>query len=76
MNLKLVLKQGMAALRAANIATYQLDARLLLQFALSKTYEELIFHDDEIISITDFNNYQQLLNRRVKHEPIAYIISK
>lgn len=51
-----------------------LDARILLSFVLKKTKEWILSNPKETLSDTEKNNFEALIERRKKGEPIAYII--
>lgn len=51
-----------------------LDAEVLLCFTLDKSREYLFANLDKKINVKKIRYFNRLLNRRKKHEPIAYII--
>jgi release factor glutamine methyltransferase len=51
----------------------QLDAEILLSFVLNTSRTYLHTWPEKIISIENENRFQDFLNRRLQHEPIAYI---
>jgi release factor glutamine methyltransferase len=53
--------------------TPQLDAELLLLHCLKKPKPFLYHHDQLSLTQTQRNTFEQLLNRRIRGEPIAYI---
>lgn len=62
-------------LQETSIATYELDAKILLSHILNLTNSEnLILKLNEKISLEDYLKYIHLIERRLKFEPIAYII--
>lgn len=67
------LKNAEALLRQANIASARLDAQLLLADALNQEKTWLIAHDDEPIAAHTESILQAQLQRRLQHEPMAYI---
>ncbi len=60
-------------LAAAAPQVGRFEAALLLAYALGKTREFLIAHDDEAISPADALRYQMFVNMRVAGTPIPYI---
>lgn len=62
-----------AQLAAAAPQVGRFEAALLLAYALGRTREYLIAHDDEAISPADALRYQMLVNMRVAGTPIPYI---
>ena len=64
-------------LQETSIATYKLDAKILLSHILNLTNSEnLILKLNEKISSDDYLKYIHLIERRLKFEPIAYIIGR
>src|SRR5205823_4811821 len=57
-------------------AVADLDARLLAEFALGWTTERLLVSgtEDEPTGFTD--RYQELVDRRARREPLAYIVGQ
>lgn len=52
-----------------------LDAELLLCHITGFAQHQLITHSESTISQQQLDNFNQLLERRLQHEPIAYIIN-
>ena len=75
MNISNLLKEGSDILKKNNIQTNQLDAEILLSKLMNKKRERLIINSDENVSNEIINNYNTLLERRSKKEPIAYIVN-
>ncbi|TDI58054.1 MAG: peptide chain release factor N(5)-glutamine methyltransferase [Alphaproteobacteria bacterium] len=67
-------QQGRQTLRDAGIDNANLDARLLLQEALSWTQAQLMSGGDDTVDADTANQYQLLLNRRAGHEPVSRIV--
>ena len=76
MNISNLLKEGSDILKKNNIQTNQLDAEILLSKLMNKKRERLIINSDENVSNEIINNYNILLERRSKKEPIAYIVNQ
>ena len=53
-----------------------LDARLLLQHVLGVSHAWLIAHGEDLVASAHLNEYDQLLQRRLLGEPIAYIMGQ
>ena len=71
-----VIKSGSLELRKNKVSSYVLDSEILLSKSLKKTREEILTNLDQKINkneILVFNNY---LLRRLKNEPIAYILEE
>jgi len=75
MNISNLLKEGSEILKKNNIYTNQLDAEILLSKLMNKKRERLIINSDENVSNEIIRDYNTLLERRSKKEPIAYIVN-
>lgn len=76
MQLKSLLDAAIIDLNDANIPTALLDARLLLQHAAKITRETVYLEPELIIPKDVIDIYNQFINRRINHEPVAKIIGK
>ncbi len=56
--------------------TPQLDAEVLLSFILKKERSWVLTHTDEILAKKQIKDFGELVQRRLAHEPIAYITGK
>ncbi len=63
-----------ASLIASISDTPELDSRLLLTTSLGCSREWLISHSDESIDDTQLSTFNELLNRRIQGEPVAYLL--
>jgi release factor glutamine methyltransferase len=68
-----ILRQSTANLALAGLDSPALDAELLLGHCLGLSRTELYLKANEAVSSKLLNNFQTLLKRRVKREPLAYI---
>src|SRR2546427_1097774 len=64
---------AVALLRAAGIATAALDADVLLAHVLGVTKEMLYAHPDTEMSLGAERRYRDLIERRARGEPVAYL---
>src|SRR5438309_6611478 len=64
---------AVAVLRAAGIATAALDADVLLAHVLGITKEMLYAHPDTEMSHGAQRRYGELIDRRARGEPVAYL---
>ena len=69
-----ILNAAIKALSAESIDTPRLDAELLLCHILDCKRIDLLKKKYEVIEASQKQSFQKLLQRRLKHEPIAYII--
>ncbi|MGV2433066.1 MAG UNVERIFIED_CONTAM: hypothetical protein LVQ98_07300 [Rickettsiaceae bacterium] len=51
-----------------------MESRILLCFATDYKLEYLLLHPDEILPPTNYGIFYSFVERRKKHEPIAYIL--
>lgn len=72
------IKSAKAILQYSNISsTPDLDVSLIVMHALNITREEILMKKTTLLlSQDDFKKCNSLLNRRIKNEPIAYIIGQ
>ena len=70
------IKQASELLKNKNICTYQLDAELLLSEIMNVKREFLIVNNQLNIPRNIIKKYNFAISRRVKREPVAYIIGK
>lgn len=74
MKVKELLLYATDFLKQANIENPRLEAEIMLSHVLKKDKIFLITHDnDEVFDEAD-ENLKKLLNRRIKNEPMAYIL--
>ncbi|MBD1161758.1 peptide chain release factor N(5)-glutamine methyltransferase [Pelagibacterales bacterium SAG-MED15] len=74
--ISLVLKNGSQYLKNNCIKNYQLDAELILGKVLNKSREYLLINDNKVLNEDEVKSYHNLLDRRKKNEPIAYITNE
>ena len=76
MNIENILNNGKNILKKNNITNYQLDSEILLSSSIKKNKEYIILNPKEYINSEQTNNFKNLIERRKKGEPIAYLINK
>lgn len=76
MTLKAFLTHATKQLEAAGITTARLDCLVLLEDALDTDRTQLLAHDDQVLASEQITNLQTAIERRAKHEPLAYIRGK
>lgn len=74
MNIRELLLLATQELVNLNFSTPALDARLLMQFTLNKTHEELLLLSTKMQDRETIEVFKHYLERRKNFEPIAYII--
>ncbi|MFY9589333.1 bifunctional peptide chain release factor N(5)-glutamine methyltransferase PrmC/tRNA (guanosine(46)-N7)-methyltransferase TrmB [Rickettsia endosymbiont of Halotydeus destructor] len=73
MSIQQCLNKAAYKLQKIGINSPQLEARILLQYVIGKPLEYLLTHADEQLIKASLEAFKKLLERRLKHEPIAYI---
>ena len=76
MNLENTVKKASQILKNHNIYSHELDAQIILSDIMGIKREFLITNNDTNISKKVLEKYDIAINRRIKREPIAYIIGK
>jgi release factor glutamine methyltransferase len=70
------LREARALLSAQGIESSGLEAELLLRHVLEVRKEDLILHAHEELTQRQEEHYRQLLQRRCRREPLAYITGR
>ena len=76
MNIGSILNQGFKKLSCSNIRNANLDCELLLSKIINKDREYVILNLKENIDKKYINFFYDLIERRKKGEPVAYLINK
>jgi release factor glutamine methyltransferase len=76
MILEKVIKCAAQTLKDHNIPSYELDAQIILSDIMKINKEYLITNHQEIISEKLIKKYDDAIKRRIKREPVAYIVGK
>jgi release factor glutamine methyltransferase len=71
-----VLWWGKQALAQGTLDTPRLDAEILLAHALGITRAQLHAHPQSQLNSTELTHYHQLIERRARSEPVAYIVGQ
>jgi release factor glutamine methyltransferase len=71
-----LMNEAVQRLGAAGIATARLDAEVLLAHCLGISRLALLTETEEDPSTQQRQHYEQLIARRMEHEPVAYIIGR
>ena len=70
------IKKASQILKNHNVLTYELDAQIILSDIMGVTREFLITNDYLTVSKRTKKKYDNAIKRRIKKEPVAYIIGK
>jgi len=76
MNIENILNKGTSILKANKIANPYLDSEILLSESINRDKKHIILNPKEILENKQLNNFNNLIERRRKGEPIAYLINK
>ena len=76
MNILELINIGSSKLKYKNIASYKLDAEILLSKVLKTNRERLVVNQSQIINSKQILEFNELINRRVLNEPMAYILKE
>ena len=76
MNISNTLNEGINILKENKITNPQLDVEILLSKLIKKDKKYLILNSKEVLSSKELNIFKKLIERRMKGEPIAYLINK
>jgi len=74
MNYEQVLANATKILKSASIKSSKLDCEVLLSNVLKINREKMLVNLNKKINHQDFIVFNKLINRRVKNEPVAYIV--
>ena len=76
MILEQAIKKASQILKNHNVHTYELDAQIILSDIMGVSREFLIINDYLTVSKRTKKKYDHAIKRRIKKEPVAYIIGK
>lgn len=76
MNILNVLKEAVTALESCGLTNTRLDAEVLLSSFLKKDRTSLFTHPEQSLTEKELEEFRQLVERRKRGEPVAYIVGK
>ena len=76
MNIENILKEGISILQKNKIANPQLDSEILLSNSIKRDKKHIILNPKEVLNSEQLGKFKNLIERRKKGEPIAYLINK
>ena len=76
MNIIELINIGSNLLKEKNIRSHILDSEILLSKTLNKSREDILINLEEKINEKDIFKYKNYIDRRIKNEPIAYILEE
>jgi release factor glutamine methyltransferase len=74
MTIQKIFDQSIQKLKSHQIPSAQLDAEVLLSFAINKSKEHLYSHPEEKINFKQWFKFKKLISKRIKKWPVAYLI--
>ena len=69
-----LLQKTIQAFKDEGISSARLDALLIFEHVLSKERTQVLIHQEEELSINQVRRINELTDRRLNHEPIAYLV--
>ena len=76
MNIESILKEGISILKESKISNPQLDSEILLSNSIKRDKKYIILNPKKLLSSEQTEIFKNLIERRRKKEPIAYLINK
>jgi release factor glutamine methyltransferase len=76
MNIENTLNEGISILKESKISNPQLDSEILLSNSIKRDKKYIILNPKKFLSSEQTEIFKNLIERRRKKEPIAYIINK
>ena len=74
MNALELLNSGSYKLQKQKIKTHRLDSEILLSKVLNKSREQILIRLNQNLNISEVSEFDNLIQRRLRKEPIAYIL--
>ena len=76
MNIKNALNEGINELQKNRVSNPKLDCEILLSNSINKDKKHIVLNPKETLNTDQLTNFKDLIERRKKGEPIAYLINK
>ena len=76
MNIETAIKKGVNILKENNITNPYLDSEVLMTSTVKKDKKYIILNSKKTLTDKDLSYFNELIKRRTKGEPIAYLINK
>ena len=76
MNVLELINMGNEKLRLKNILSSRIDSEILAAQALGKNREKILINLNEKVESNKINKFEELILRRERREPIAYILNE
>jgi release factor glutamine methyltransferase len=75
MNIRTILNEGIEILKKNKISNPQLDCEMILSNSIKKDKKHIILNPKELLNSEQTNTFKNLIERRKKGEPVAYLIN-
>ena len=76
MNINSAIIRGTKILKDKSICTASLDAEILMSFAINRDRNYILINSKQKLNDKKLNNYEELIHKRSKGKPIAYLTNK
>ena len=76
MNIENILNEGISVLKDGKIPNPQLDSEILLSNSIKKDKKHIVLNSKEHLTLEQSERFKNLIERRKKGEPVAYLINK
>ena len=76
MNINSAINLGSKILRNKFISSAQLDSEILMAKAINKDREFILCNSNNLLSKSDLNNFNKLIEERSLRKPVAYLTKK
>ena len=76
MNIENTLSKGIRVLKEHKISNPQLDGEILLSNSINRNKKHIILNPKEPLNQNQSKKFKSLIERRIKGEPVAYLINK
>ena len=76
MNIENILNKGIKILQKNKIVNPKLDSEILLSNSIKRDKKHIILNPKEVLNSEQLGKFKNLIDRRKKGEPIAYLINK
>ena len=76
MNIENILIEGINTLKQSCVSNPQLDCEILLSNSINKDKKYIILNPKQILNDGQLSDFKNLIEKRKKGEPIAYLINK
>ena len=76
MNIESILSEGIRTLKENKIRNPGLDSEILLSNTINKDKKYIILNPKELLNSDQSKKFKSLIERRIKGEPVAYLINK